>query len=533
MTTGELSLCVVRREQKQLADALGIPAILPVVYHEVSDDRALVDQLMTLPPPVPLRDGGLGGALIGRGLVHQWASSEAALHEAVKRRLARAVALCSSLEAGTYPTTQELETWIYGEGALQLGFAELLSSPIVDHAELLPAVRAHLNALELFLARFSASPTIDAERARIVDHIKQRQPDSRIVAFAQYAETVSTLFRRLARRGRVAMLTSHGARVAGGALTRTEAINRFAPGATGSKNPGSAEAIDLLLTTDLLSEGVNLQDADTVIHLDVPWTAARMEQRVGRVARLASRHTEVRVHAIRPPLSAQEILGSESIVQRKWNVAKHIVGTSAPSPSFKSGFSPTPSERDSEMESTPAQTERLRAILESWIAIDGSADMYLVEADAATLASVKAQRPGFIAAVSVDGVPQLVVGDADRVTTDLTAQIDTCTSAGDVETPTIPADTERASEMIHRWFTAGKASEAAGLSASNALHRRAIIARIDASIETAPPHLRTARAIAGRDASPPHHNVPPSSGSSRLCSLLIRRPMNGCAPSLP
>ena len=42
-------------------------------------------------------DGGLGGALIGRGLVHQWASSEAALREAIRRRVARAAALCASL----------------------------------------------------------------------------------------------------------------------------------------------------------------------------------------------------------------------------------------------------------------------------------------------------------------------------------------------------------------------------------------------------------------------------------------------------
>ena len=46
----------------------------------------------------------------------------------------------------------------------------------------------------------------------------------------------------------------------------------------------------LLLTTDLASEGVNLQDASVVVHLDLPWTAARLEQRVGRVARLASAH---------------------------------------------------------------------------------------------------------------------------------------------------------------------------------------------------------------------------------------------------
>lgn len=85
-----------------------------------------------------------------------------------------------------------------------------------------------------------------------------------------------------------------------------------------SAAPAQAEVIDLLLTTALLSEGVNLQDAQVVIHLDIPWTAARMEQRVGRVARLGSRHGAVRIHVLRPPLAAATVLDTESIVRRKW-----------------------------------------------------------------------------------------------------------------------------------------------------------------------------------------------------------------------
>jgi hypothetical protein len=134
MTSAELALCVVRREQKQLRTPLSIPSVGAVVHHEVPDDPALVRLLMGLPAPLPVRDGGLAGILIGRGLIHQWASSEAALRGALTRRIARATALCSSLEAGTYPTARELETWIYGDGALQLGFAELLSAPSWDMA---------------------------------------------------------------------------------------------------------------------------------------------------------------------------------------------------------------------------------------------------------------------------------------------------------------------------------------------------------------------------------------------------------------
>jgi len=495
MTTAELASCVVRREQQQLAGSVQIPKVLPVDFHPVSDDPALVDQLMNLPPPVPLRDGGLAGALIGRGLIHQWASSEAALREALRRRVAKAAALCASLEAGTYPTTKELESWTYGEGALQLGFAELLSAPTMEHDELLIAIQAHLKGLELLLSRFSSTATVDSQRAQIIAHIQQRQPESTIVAFAQYAETVSMLFRRLAPKGRIAMLTSHGARVAGGPLTRKEAIDRFAPLATGSRNPSAAEAIDLLLTTDLLSEGVNLQDADTVIHLDIPWTAARMEQRVGRVARLGSPHTEVRVHAIHPPWSAQLVLGSESLIQRKWNVAKSTVGTSTPDPSFKPGFTLAVSTVDPKMESASAKTERLRAILENWITAEMSTDGYGIDdgSDCLTVSTVITSCPGFVAAVAVDGVSQLVVCEGDRVSTEMTAQIDACGNAGGGEITTIPADVDHAAEVIYRWFENGKASAAAGLNVSNASHRRAIIARIDATIETAPPHLRTAR----------------------------------------
>src|SRR5207248_7063029 len=54
---------------------------------------------------------------------------------------------------------------------------------------------------------------------------------------------------------------------------------------------------------------------------------------------------------------------------------------------------------------------------------------------------------------------------------------------------------ERANEMIQCWFDFGNASQAAGLIESSALHRRAIIARIDALVENAPPHLRSAWSI--------------------------------------
>jgi len=481
MTSAELSKCLVRRERQQLGRAVHIPASLPPVSHQVGDDPQLVQSLMNLPPPVPVRDGGTAGALIGRGLVHQWASSEAALCEAVRKRIARAIALCVSLESGTYPTLSELETWIYHDGALQLGFAELLSAPVLGHEELLVGVRAHLAALEALRSLFSAMGSIDAERSEIISHIRGESNSGRAVAFAQYAETIATLYRRLARSGRVAMLTSHGARVAGGTLARDEAIARFAPVATGSSQPATAEAIELLLTTDLLSEGVNLQDASTVIHLDVPWTAARMEQRVGRVARLGSAHSRIVVHLIRPPASAAAVLRAEPTVQRKWAVAAANVGTSEVAPLPNQPLA-TPSE------SAPVRVERLRSLLESWrgnftLAADSPVPVGVVASDIT----------GFIAAVSIDGGSQLLAGVNGRVSVMIDDLLDVCSRTQLSRVDADPEEIRAAVESIQGWLASRRAAKTAGVSDSTARDRRRIAARIDSLIELAPPHLRGTR----------------------------------------
>jgi superfamily II DNA or RNA helicase len=481
MTTAELGLCVVRREHTQLDAASPIPEVAPMMHQQITDDPKVVAELMNLPPPLPLRDGGLGGVLIGRGLVHQWASSEAALREAIRRRIARAVALRASLEAGTYPSARDLESWIYGEGTLQLGFPELLPVSCGDNAPFLAAVGAHLDALQDFLSWFRSATALDATRAAIIAGIRTVHAGAKIVAFAQYSETVSMLFRRLVAGGRVAMLTSHGARVAGGAIARSQAIARFAPRATHSAPPRAAEVVDLLLTTDLLSEGVNLQDAEVVVHLDLPWTVARMEQRVGRVARMGSSHSRVHVHVLHPPASAARVLDTEMIVQRKWNTARAVVGTSAPNPAS------TQTEEGAVPANTPAKVERLRMVLQSWITSE------VAEGDDTILAAVRTPNSGFVAAIVTSGQPHLIVQLSGQVTNDIDAQLQACLRVADDEVPADLVEAENAVHAIERWCTRDRASAVAGVGASSAIPRKQIISRIDLAIQSAPPHLRSAR----------------------------------------
>jgi hypothetical protein len=259
--------------------------------------------------------------------------------------------------------------------------------------------------------------------------------------------------------------------------------------------------IDLLLTTDLLSEGVNLQDAEVVVHLDIPWTLARMEQRVGRVARMGSRHGRVHVHVLHPPRSAAVGLGNEMIVRRKWTIARASVGTSASNPLPESIraenviFAPNRSSfangsvSDALTESIPAKTERLRSILQSWVTCDD------VDGDELLVATVRSTQSGFVAGVLLDDRPHLLVGLEHEVSTDLDDQITACLSTSSDEIPTDAVDSERALRALQSWCTRERASAAAGMGESSMVRRRQITSRIDLAIQSAPPHLRSSRSV--------------------------------------
>ena len=86
-------------------------------------------------------------------------------------------------------------------------------------------------------------------------------------------------------------MTAAGARIASGPLPRREILAQFAPDGVPRDSTPAARRVDLLVTTDLLSEGVNLQRASVIVHLDIPWNPARLEQREGEAAsaRITSR----------------------------------------------------------------------------------------------------------------------------------------------------------------------------------------------------------------------------------------------------
>jgi len=191
-----------------------------------------------------------------------------------------------------------------------------------------------------------------------------------------------------------------------------------------------------------------------------------MEQRIGRIARIGSLHDEVHVHLIRPPASAATVLNSEPTVERKWTIARAE-------------------------ENTPRKVEQLREVLEAWR--HGSEQPELVEDSAILVGATNSDENGFLAAVTLDSQRQFVIGDARGVTAGLDAQLRVCGLSLGGDADVHQNSVLEAIDSIHCWLMRQRAAAAAGVAASHSLGRSELIARIDSSIESAPPHQRSAR----------------------------------------
>ncbi|WP_411279777.1 helicase-related protein, partial [Gemmatimonas sp.] len=364
-----LAQVVIRRSNIQTSALVSLPELKRprVQQHaplQMPHDRATLTQILALPAPLPAHDGAVAGALIRLGLLRAWCSSDAALAHALRQRRLRGDALRQALRAGRHPTQSELRSWLVGDHEVQLAFPELMASHEVDGAPLIERLDTHLEALSRLAEQHAQTASGDSARADALRAILHAHPNTPVIAFSQFTHTIGALHRALSDIAGVGLLSSTHARIASGRIGRSEALARFAPLAQERPPPSAHEAIRLMLSTDLLAEGVNLQDAGVVVHLDLPWTDALRQQRVGRCARLGSPHAVVHVYHFAPPPDGDRALRLQRRLAQKAALSKRFAGGI----NLRERHHATPSR-----ESAAEAATRLHARLQQWVvAIEGS-----------------------------------------------------------------------------------------------------------------------------------------------------------------
>ncbi len=186
-----------------------------------------------------------------------------------------------------------------------------------DRRRLHRALAADVDALtEIWFAIRHIGFAQDAKLQQFKELLQTDLQGKKLLIFTYYKDTARYLFNGLtngeSEPWREAMGQPNIRRIDSGAgpKDRVRLVERFAPMASGYPElRGTEEEIDILVSTDVLSEGQNLQDCGYLINYDLHWNPTRMVQRAGRIDRLGSKFDQLTIYNMFPERALEELLG--------------------------------------------------------------------------------------------------------------------------------------------------------------------------------------------------------------------------------
>ena len=172
---------------------------------------------------------------------------------------------------------------------------------------------------------------LKAIKAHILDKVQNPTPDKdgnpnrKLLVFTTFKDTAVYLYENLSDLAaelnlNMATVSGSGTQTTCGQNNFNAILTNFAPRARG-RSDGTNEDIDLLIATDCISEGQNLQDCGTVLNYDIHWNPVRIIQRFGRIDRIGSRNTTVKMINYWPTEDMEVYLRLQSRVESRMALA--------------------------------------------------------------------------------------------------------------------------------------------------------------------------------------------------------------------
>jgi hypothetical protein len=174
---------------------------------------------------------------------------------------------------------------------------------------------------ELLRSQGEWDPAQDHKLQALRNLLTQTHGKDKVLIFTQFADTA----RYLAREARKAGITH--VEVATGASADPYALAcRFSP-KSNNKTVSKADEVRVLICTDVLSEGQNLQDSNVVVNFDLPWAIIRLIQRAGRVDRIGQRAEEIHCYSFLPADGVEQLIQLRSRIRQRLLENAEVVGT--------------------------------------------------------------------------------------------------------------------------------------------------------------------------------------------------------------
>ncbi len=167
------------------------------------------------------------------------------------------------------------------------------------------------------------NPNRDAKLAHLYKLIAKQHPNEKVIVFSQFADTVHYLESQLRSKG---VLRIEG--VTGASADPTMAAWQFSPVSNNKRAQVSQdEELRVLVATDILSEGQNLQDGFIVVNYDLPWAIIRLVQRAGRVDRIGQKSENILCYSFLPAEGVERIIRLRARVRQRLAENAEVVGT--------------------------------------------------------------------------------------------------------------------------------------------------------------------------------------------------------------
>nr|WP_211842403.1 helicase-related protein [Neoroseomonas alkaliterrae] len=170
---------------------------------------------------------------------------------------------------------------------------ERIASLAAEARKVTPPRDAKLHRLEEIVRSKASEPTVN----------RDGEANRKVILFTAFSDTARYLYDQLAPVARdcglhAALVTGDGCKATFGKARFQDILVNFAPRAKRRallRGADTGGEIDLLIATDCISEGQNLQDADLLVNVDIHWNPVRLIQRFGRIDRIGSRNATVRM----------------------------------------------------------------------------------------------------------------------------------------------------------------------------------------------------------------------------------------------
>ena len=276
--------------------------------------------------------------LIRTSLLKRMESSVAAFEKSIDHYKLGCERFIEYLRDGKMPIGKEFSKEIYdtiidiseGEEDIDFKIPDIVSKYDIKAFDIELLQEDIINDITKFneiKSRIPKNKTKDDDKIHKLKELIQTNIDKKILVFTESKVTAEYIGCYIKKE--IKELSDKMAIVSASSEKKMNVVRRFDP----EHNPGKETVnnpISLLISTDVLAEGVNLQTGQMVINYDFHWNPTKLIQRVGRIDRIGSKHEKIEIINFLPNPKLENSLNLKKIVESKISKINDVIGMGNP-----------------------------------------------------------------------------------------------------------------------------------------------------------------------------------------------------------